>query len=124
MACPKCNCPKSTFEGDCSCSCHTSPTPQRKTVEEVAKGLAYDVALSWCKEQHQKCEKADELIPLIIESLTAFAEQEVKEAIDIATTEGAKAVIKAHNEALEEAAVICKNRRYDECAKEIRGLKR
>lgn len=52
-----------------------------KSAEDVAKGIAYDIALCWCKEQHQQCDKADEIIPLISQALTDYAEQRVKEAL-------------------------------------------
>lgn len=46
-----------------------------KTAKEIAKGLAYDIALCWCGESHQECFKAEEIIPLIEAALKDYAEQ-------------------------------------------------
>lgn len=67
-----------------------------KTVEVVAKGLAYDIALFWCKEQHEQCDKADELIPLISQALTGYA----KETFPDAFARDQNGYLKARAEAL------------------------
>ena len=88
---------------------------------EVAKGLAYDIALGWCKEQHQQCEKADEIIPLIAQALTAYANEA---SAGMQTTMKKMAdewVAKARASALEEAAKVADQ--YGNVGDAIRALK-
>lgn len=98
-----------------------------KTAEEVSKGLAYDIALAWCKEQHQQCDQADEIIPIITQALTAFSDERVMEAQRESV---APLIAEIRDKALEEAAKAmaqqCEDLRCsDSCYHEhtIRALK-
>lgn len=105
-----------------------------KTADEVGKGLAYDIALCWCKEQHQQCDKAEEIIPLIAQALTAYADERVRNTV---IESFGPEYRKIRAEALEEAAKLsesgcsprCNSYGYEDLcpyvntAKEIRALK-
>lgn len=75
------------------------------SAEEVAKGIAYDIALAWCKDQHQQCSQADEIIPLIAQALTAYADERVKED-RVGNYLYRKSYKKGHSDGMEVAAKI------------------
>ena len=103
-----------------------------KSAEDVAKGIAYDIALCWCKDQHQQCDKADEIVPLIAQALTAFADDQNKyltETLRLELLMEKEIKSRARDEALEQAASIVERNITDDVAwlaetvKRIRALK-
>ena len=92
-----------------------------KTAEEVAKGLSYEIALQYCKERHLYCPLAESLIPQIAQALTAYAEEQMKEAREKGFHEGKEfAILTIGNAITSEAGQESPFLAFSEASKALR----